>query len=128
MIRDDAREIETVPEARRTRALAAGMFLAPFAWGSQLLINYSLTPTACAEGREWLLHLVSLAMLLVALIGALIARGAWTRLTSGSTVHGDAREAGRRFLALSGLGLSLFFALVIVAEDLPTWWLSACQR
>jgi hypothetical protein len=128
MIREDAREIETVPEARRTRALAAGLFLAPFAWASQLLINYSLTPTACAESREWLLHLVSLGMLLVALIGALIARGAWTRLTSGSTVHGDAREAGRRFLALAGLGLSLFVALVIVALDIPTWWLSACQR
>jgi hypothetical protein len=128
MIREDAHEVESVPEPRRTWALAAGMFLAPFAWGSQLLINYSLTPTACATGQEWFLHLVSLAALLAALGGALIAQNAWTRLTSGSTVDGDARESGRRFLALSGLGLSLFFVLVIVAEELPTWWLSACQR
>lgn len=128
MIREEVHEVESVPEKRRTRALAAGMFLAPFAWGFQLLTNYSLTETACADGQEWLLHLVSLAAVLTALAGTLIARNTWTRLTSGSTVDGDAREAGRRFLALSGLGLSLFFVLVIVAEELPTWWLSACQR
>jgi hypothetical protein len=123
-----AEEITHVPDRRRTQLLAAGMFLAPFAWGFQLITNYSLTPTACATGREWLLHLVSLAAVLAALGGTLIAWRTKTRLTSGSTEEGDAREAGRRFLALAGLVLSAFFVLVIVAEELPNWWLSACQR
>jgi hypothetical protein len=123
-----AEEIIHVPDRRRTQLLAAGMFLAPFAWGSQLLINYSLTPTACATGQPWLLHLVSLAAVLAALGGALIAWRATARLTSGSTEEGDNREVGRRFLALGGLGLSLFFALVILALELPTWWLDPCQR
>lgn len=119
---------EQVPERRRTQALSAGLFLGPFAWAMQLLTNYSLTPTVCINEQTWMLHLVSLAAVLTALGGALIARGAWTRLTSGSTLEGDARESGRRFLALGGIVLSLFFALVIFALELPTWWLDPCQR
>jgi len=119
---------EHVSERRRTLALAAGFFLAPFAWALQLLINYSITSTVCANGQHWLLHVVSLVAGLIALVGVLIARRVWTRLTSGSTLEGDARETGRRFLALAGLGMSAFFVLAIFAADLPNWWLSACQR
>ena len=119
---------ERVPERRRSLFLAAGFFLAPFAWGTQLLVNYSLTPTACVDEQKWLLHLVSLAALVTALGGALIAWSTWTRLTSGSTVEGDPRESGRRFMALTGVALSFFFALVILALELPNWWLDPCQR
>jgi len=119
---------EHVPERRRSLSLAAGFFLAPFAWGTQLLVNYSLTPTACVDEQKWLLHLVSLAALVTALGGALIAWSTWTRLTSGSTVEGDPRESGRRFMALTGVALSFFFALVILALELPNWWLDPCQR
>lgn len=119
----------TIPERRRSLALAAGAFLAPMAWALQLQINYSLTQTVCENGQEWMLHLVSLAALFLAAAGAAIAWWTWSRLTSGSTLEGeDPRRAGRRFVALGGLGLSLFFLLVIVAMDLPNWWLSACHR
>lgn len=121
-------ETRRVPERRRDLALWAGILLAPFAWSAQLLINYSLTMTVCVNRQEWILHLVSLAAALAALGGALIARGAWTRLTSGSTLEGDARATGRRFMALGGIVLSLFFVVVIFALDLPTWWLDPCQR
>jgi len=119
---------EHVPEWRRTLALVAGFFLAPSAWALQLLINYSITSTVCLNGQHWLLHVVSLAAALTALTGVLIARSVWTRLTSGSTLEGDPRETGRRFLALAGMCLSAFFVLAIAAADLPNWWLSACQR
>lgn len=119
---------EHFPERRRTWALAAGFFLAPFAWAAQLLVNYSLTPTACVSGETWFLHLVSLAALVTALGGSLVAWSAWTRLTSGSTVEGDARESGRRFMALVGTVQSIFFVLVILALELPTWWVDPCQR
>ena len=119
---------EHVPERRRSQALAAGFFLAPFAWMIQLLANYSLTPTACVDERTWMLHLVSLIALVTALGGTVIAWSAWRRLTSGSTVDGDARESGRRFMALVGTVQSIFFALVILALELPIWWLDPCQR
>jgi hypothetical protein len=119
---------EHVPEQRRSLALAAGFFLAPLAWGTQLLVNYSLTQTVCGSGQKWILHLVSFAAGLAALTGTLIARSAWTRLTSGSTLEGDPHATGRRFLALAGMGLSAFFILAILAADIPNWWLSACQR
>lgn len=123
-----AAETAHVPDRRRTQILTAGMFLAPSAWALQLLINYSLTTTVCATGQAWLLHLVSLLAALTALGGALLARTAWTRLTSGSSQEGDADASSRRFLALTGMILSAFFVLVIVAGDLPAWWLSPCQR
>jgi hypothetical protein len=123
-----AEETEHVSDRRRGQLLAAGFFLAPFAWGLQLMVNYSTTTTVCLNGQMWLLHLVSLLAALTASSGALIGWAAWTRLTSGSTVEGDPYAVGRRFLALSGMGLSAFFVLAIFAADLPNWWLSACQR
>jgi hypothetical protein len=121
-------ESERIPERRRDLALWAGILLAPFAWATQLLVNYSITPSICVNEQKWLLHLVSLIAALIALGGAFIARRAWTRLTSGSTLEGEARESGRRFMALGGIVLSLFFVLVIFALDLPNWWLDPCQR
>lgn len=118
----------TISEKRRSQALAAGMFLAPIAWTLQLQINYSLTESFCQNGQQWILHLVSLGCLLLAATGAAIAWMTWSRLTSGSTLEGDARFVGRRFVALSGLVMSLFFILVICAMDLPVWWVGACQR
>lgn len=120
--------VKTISEKRRSQALAAGMFLAPIAWTLQLQINYSLTESFCRNGQQWLLHLVSLACLLLAAAGAGIAWMTWSRLTSGSTAEGDARVAGPSFVALGGLVMSLFFMLVIFAMDLPVWWVGACQR
>jgi len=123
-----AEETTHVSDRRRNQLLVAGCFLGPFAWASQLLINYSITTTVCLNRQMWLLHLVSLLAALTASTGALISRASWMRLTSGSTVEGDSSAVGRRFLALSGVGLSLFFVLAIFAADLPNWWLSACLR
>lgn len=120
--------MKTVSKRRRSQALAAGIFLAPIAWTLQLQINYSLTESFCQNGQQWMLHLVSLACLLLAAMGAAIAWMTWNRLTSGSTLEGDARDNGRRFVALAGLVMSLFFLLVIIAMDLPVWWVGACQR
>lgn len=117
-----------IPEQRRDLVLWTGILLAPFAWATQLLVNYSLTTTACTYDQRWMLHGVSLAAWLTALGGALIARRAWRRLTSGSTLEGDAHAVGRRFMALGGIVLSLFFAVVIFALELPTWWIDPCQR
>ncbi len=123
-----AEETTHVSDRRRNQLLIAGCFLAPFAWAGQLLVNYSIATTVCLNGQTWLLHLVSLLAALTALSGALIGRASWMRLTSGSTVEGDASAVGRRFLALAGMGLSAFFVLAIFAADLPNWWLSACQK
>ncbi len=121
-------ETTQVSDRRSKQLLSAVMFLAPCAWGLQLMINYSITPTVCGTGKTWLLHLVSLLAALTALGGTLLARASWMRLPSGSTEEGGAYAAGRRFLALAGMGLSLFFVLAIFAAELPNWWLTACQR
>jgi hypothetical protein len=55
-----------------------------------------------------------------------VAARLWKLLPDGSTAHGEDVPARARFMALSGLILSAFFALVILAMWLPVWILGPC--
>ncbi|HYG65186.1 MAG TPA: hypothetical protein VEL74_21575 [Thermoanaerobaculia bacterium] len=107
--------------------LWAGVMAGPLAWALHQQVSYMLVPTACAKGTEGMLHLVTLAALLMAAAGALISWRSWKRLPEGSTEMGDAQDTRRRFMALWGLVLSLAFSLVIVAGEIPNWFLGACD-
>jgi hypothetical protein len=100
----------------------------PLVWAAQQQSNYALTPTMCATGGEGWLHLISLAALVAVLVTAFLSWTDWKRLPEGSTDEGMPGASRSRFLAVSGLGLGLFFAMVIVATDLPNWILGACSR
>lgn len=112
---------------RRDVLLWLAVLAGPAAWALQLQINYSLTATACAIGGKTLLHLVSLGSLLLALAGAFLAWRWWKKLPEGSTERGDAEESRCRFMALSGVVSCAFFALVIVASEVPNWTLRVCD-
>ncbi|HEX6898403.1 MAG TPA: hypothetical protein VF789_01765 [Thermoanaerobaculia bacterium] len=112
---------------RRDVLLWLGVLAGPLAWAAQLQINYALAPTACALGGKTFLHLVSLVAFLVAVAGAFVG-WLWRRkLPEGSTEFGDAEASRARFMALSGMILGLFFALVIVALEIPNWTLRVCD-
>jgi hypothetical protein len=108
-------------------ALWAGLLLPPIAWLLNLQISYMLVPWACSTGRQFALHLVTLAMLLLAGGGGLIAWRTWQR-----TGRDWPNEAGgvvprSRFMAVGGLLSSGMFFLVIVAQGIPSFMLSACE-
>jgi hypothetical protein len=117
-----------ISEQRFNLALWAGILAGPFAWVLHLQTSYSLTETACAGGRQWLLHVASLVALLLPIAGALCALRLWRRLPAGSTSHGDDFSSRSRFMALAGIVLSAFFVLVILAQWIPTWILGACAH
>ena len=116
-----------VPEAADLRALWAGFLLAPIAFLLNLELAYALVPTACSSQNRLLVHGVHLVCLLIALTGGFFALRQWRSF--GETWPGD--EGGRvsrsRFMAGIGLLLSALFALVIVAQWIPSLVLSPCQ-
>jgi hypothetical protein len=116
-------------------ALWAGVLTGPMVWAADLVIAYAMVPWTCGHHRAAPLHLLSLAALLA--IGA----AAWTSLRAltltgeGEVVAGGrghvAREARvverAQFMARLGLASSGFFAIVVVATEIPRWVFDACR-
>jgi hypothetical protein len=127
--RHETHDVDPRPQRieRRDVILWLAVLAGPAAWALQLLSNYSLTPTACDLGSKTILHLVSLGCLLLALTGAWVCWSWWKKLPEGSTEMGDAEQSRVRFMALAGAVSCVFFALVIVAAEIPNWTLRVCD-
>jgi cytochrome c biogenesis factor len=117
----------TVPDAPEIRALWAGLLLAPTAFLLNLELAYAVVPHACSSQNRLPVHLVHLVCLAIALVGGAFALRSWRYC--GETWPGE--EGGpvsrSRFMAGLGLLLSVLFALVIVAQWIPSFVLSPCQ-
>jgi hypothetical protein len=108
----------------RLAALWAGLSAGPLAWAALLQTNYVLSYVACEQRHAWMLHAAAgMALVLVAL-GALAA---WT---AGPSLWGSkptsTAETRARFMAIGGLALCAWFALVIVATEIPVFLLNPC--
>lgn len=111
---------------RMLLTLWAGLLLPPIAWALNLSVNYGLATLACDGAWAVGLHLSTLVSIALAAAGGLIAWSLWKRLAAISSQDGT-RAARSRFMALSGLLLSVFFGLAIVAQWLPTFFLEPCR-
>jgi hypothetical protein len=112
---------------RRDVLLGLAAFAGPVAWALHLQASYSLAPTACDMKSKIFLHLVTLGCLLLAGAGALIGRHYWKELPEGSTEKGEPGLTRARFMALASAVMSLAFALVIVAAEVPNLILRVCD-
>lgn len=104
---------------KRDVLLSLLMLAPPMIWALQQQLSYALTPSACEARSEWWLHLVTVLALLAV---------AGVTFLSWSEHQRFPEESRRRFLAASGIGSGVFFLLVIVATELPNWFLGACIR
>jgi hypothetical protein len=102
-----------IHHAARLRVLWTGLLLAPAAWLASLEVGYVLVRPGCAAGTALPLHATHAAFLLLALGGLMVA---WR-----------ARRVERDFLATLGVGTSALFALVLVAQWIPTFLIQPCQ-
>jgi hypothetical protein len=109
------------------RALWFGLFAGPAAFLLNLQISYMLAPQSCRAGSTVALHVTNVACLALAVAGGLIAWRSWRR--TGREWPGD--EGGvisrSRFMAALGVMTSALCALVVVAQWIPTLFLSPCQ-
>jgi hypothetical protein len=113
--------------AKRLAALWAGILVAPAAFAANLQLGYLMVHPACLRNDLTPLHVVQILCLLVALGGGLIAWGALRRERAGAPGEVAGRGDRSRFLAGLGVWSSGLFALVIVAQSVPSFVLHQCQ-
>jgi hypothetical protein len=109
-------------------ARLAAMFAAPLAWMFFLQAEYALVPWACERSRlhHPALYAVAVVALAVAVGGDVLAWRQWRR--TGPRGSDEPAPGGRAaFLALTGLGTSMLFTLVILAASLSRLWFTPCD-
>jgi hypothetical protein len=115
-----------VLDSRRITALWTGLLLAPTACLLNLEIGYMLVHPACLQhGRIWL-HVLHLLMVLLALGGWWAARRGRDLESRPSRAAADV-EARSQFMGTLGMWTSGLFAVVILAQSVPTFVLHPCQ-
>lgn len=108
--------------------LWAGMLTAPLAFLLHLQVNYMLVTQLCQSEHKLILHLVTLAFLLVAAGGGFVAWRNWE--AAGRKWPGEAGSVTERsrFMSVVGLLLSALIVLALVAQWIPQFIYDPCHR
>lgn len=115
-----------VLDSRRMAALWTGLLLAPAASLLHLEIGYLLVHPACLQDSRVPLHVVQGLMLLLALVGWLAARRGRALQSQPSVTSADVEDRSQ-FMGTLGMWTSGLFALVILAQAAPSFFLHPCQ-
>ncbi len=108
----------------RERWLNFALILGPAAWLLHLNVSYILVPESCDDGTKMMLHAVTAACIVAALVAAAIA---W-RIRAASAAEPESLSAARlKWTATMVLVLSLAMVLVIVAQQIPNLILRSCD-
>ena len=106
------------------------MLAGPVVWFTLLELNYVLSYVSCENRHKWFLHAAELASVLI------VAAAGYTAWRFGPPQDSQDRtppvtrstaEIRARWMAFAGVGLSLWFILVIVAMEIPILTLKVCQ-
>jgi len=134
------------------RWLLLATLAGPLAWSVQLGIDLPMVRPLCRSGTVWPLHAVTAAALLATLLGLAYCwqrRGGHDEQTpsallaaevagsaeppaplvvkGGAHVARDAPPPVRGAVAWAGVGLGVFFALLVIASDVPGFILEPCK-
>lgn len=109
-----------------TGLLWAGIFAGPFAWAVDLTASYAIVQWVCGSQYRIVLHLITLAAIVVTAGGALAAWTALQLVPDHANLEGPKPFDRGRFMAWLGLSMSAMFALTIIANDLPRFVLDPC--
>jgi hypothetical protein len=122
---------ESFDLSRRMAGQWIGVLAGPLVWAALLETNYVLSYVACEQRLGWMLHLATAAALTIVASAAVIA---WRVAPSlgydlereASTNPADTAVIRARFMAMGGLALCAWFAVAIVATDIPAMVLKPC--
>jgi hypothetical protein len=106
----------------------AGIFAGPAAWALDVGVSYSLVQWTCGGGPTVVLHLISAAALVAIGGGAFASWIGLQRAAGVDTTDGDRASERGRFMAMLGLVMCAFFAVVVIAAAVPRWVLDACHQ
>lgn len=105
------------------------MLAGPVVWAANLQVNYTLSYVSCEQRHSWMLHLTTLASVVLIGLAALALWRARPGGTDDSAPSIDPRDTAvvrARFMVVGGLAFCAFFALVILATDVPVLVLKPC--
>ena len=109
-------------------ALWASVLTGPIIWFVQMQLKYQMVAPACQSGNQLLLHMIALVALIITAGAGLLGWRLW-RETGRELPNEAAGVMPRsRFMAFCGLILSITFFLVIIAQEIPDLFVSACER
>jgi hypothetical protein len=111
------------PDLGLLTRLWAGIFAGPLAWATDEVVGYTVTAHECSTGSSVFLHALTVSALITCGIGLLCAGSTW----APSLDPENDRAERIRSMSLSGIALSLAFAVVILATAIPKWMLSPCD-
>jgi hypothetical protein len=114
-------------EGRRVCQLWAGILLGPIAWAVDFVLSYAVTHHECSTGAMRWLYVSSTTALLVSLFAAFLGWDSKRRLPEDISLHGGTTLSRSRAMAISGIGMGLWFAIIIIAEAVPRFILSPCD-
>jgi cytochrome c biogenesis factor len=110
-------------------ALWFGVLAGPLAWAALLQTNYVLSYVACEHRQTWMLHLAAALAIVVIAMGGLTAWRAMQRSDAHHRESADTAETAAkrtRFMAVGGVILCAWFALVVFATFIPVLVLHPC--
>jgi hypothetical protein len=114
-------------EGRRVTQLWAGILLGPAAWAVDFVLSYAVTHHECSTGAMLWHRTSSVIAVLVALWGAYLGWDSKRRLPDDVPIHEGNVIARSRTMAIAGIGMGLWFAVIIIAEAVPRFILSPCD-
>jgi hypothetical protein len=111
------------PDTGSLARLWAGILAGPLAWATNEVVSYTATAHECSTGSRLLFHTLTVTGLICCAVGLIAARSVSAIYPQTS----DAREERIRSMAISGMTLSIAFAVAIIAMAIPNWILSPCD-
>ncbi len=106
------------------RLLIFAFILGPMAALTHLGVSYTLVPTACAQQTKTILHLCTVAFLIVAAIAAAIS---WRIYSGFADAEGVLSRVRIRWLSTMSLILAISSGVIILAMEIPNILLRSCD-
>jgi hypothetical protein len=120
-----------IPPLRTRLRLQAPMWFAFFGgatfWGFRLGLSYLFVPYACRTGAMWVLHTIFITTTLLSLLAAFVGYRVWQDAKGTREQEGRWDDLERtEFMGIAGMAMSAFFALVIILESTPNFFVDPC--
>jgi hypothetical protein len=127
MVHKHKAETVTADPPRALR-LWIGILLPPLVWAAQMQTIYLTSEWACyAKDYSWN-HAVSIASLVLSLVGIWVAYSEWKAVGGGTEDENSDQDTRRRFMSILGMLLGSLFTALIFAQWLPTAMGVPCSK
>jgi len=104
-----------------------GLVTGPLVFLINLQVNLTMVSWVCATHNYWPIHLAHIVSIAVVAWTGLLSYRAYLRTGDGVPSEGGSARDRERFLSVSGMLISSFSILSLIAHWIPNFILSACQ-